>query len=66
MKKKTKVRTVLVRLLFYLMAEPVKPYSPYMFANTSKVYASAKYLAIRVMCVDPDVLVFTLVESLFI
>ena len=42
------------------MAEPVKPYSPQMFENTNTVYASAIYLAIRVMCVDPDALVFKL------
>ena len=29
-----------------------------MFANTNTVYASAIYLAIRVMYVDPDALVF--------
>ena len=48
------------------MAELVKPYSPQVFTNTNTVYESAKYLAIKVMCVDPDALVFTLALSLFI
>ena len=45
------------------MAEPVKPYSPRMFSKTDKVYASAKQLVIRDMCVDPDELVFTLAQN---
>ena len=49
------------------MAEPVKPHSPLMLANTNSVYASAKYLAIRVMCVDLDALVFYAgIKSLYI
>ena len=37
-----------------------------MFSKTDKVYASAKHSMIRDMCVDPDELVFTLVQSLFL
>ena len=37
-----------------------------MFSKTDKVYASAKHLVIRDMCVDPDKLVFTLAQSLFL
>ena len=37
-----------------------------MFSKTDKVYASAKHSVIRDMCVDPDELVFTLAQSLFI
>ena len=48
------------------MAEPVKPYSPRMFSKTDKVYASAKHSVIRDMCVDPDELVFTLAQRLFL
>ena len=48
------------------MAEPVKPFSPRMFSKTDKVYASAKHLVIRDMCVDPDELLFTLAQSLFL
>ena len=66
MKKMTKVRNFLVRMLFYVKAEPVKPFSPRMFGKTDKVYASVKHSVIRDMCVDPDELVFTLAQSLFI
>ena len=48
------------------MAEPVKPYSPRMFSKTDKFYASAKHSVIRDMCVDPDELVFTLAQSIFL
>ena len=37
-----------------------------MFSKTDKVYASAKHSVIRDMCVDPDELVFTLAQSLFL
>ena len=37
-----------------------------MFSKTDKVYASAKHSVIRDMCVDPDKLVFTLAQSLFL
>ena len=37
-----------------------------MFAKTVKVYASAKHSVIRGMCVDPDELVFTLAQNVFI
>ena len=37
-----------------------------MFSKTDKVYASAKHSVIREMCVDPDELVFTLAQSLFL
>ena len=37
-----------------------------MFSKTDKVYASAKHSVIRDMCVDPDDLVFTLAQSLFL
>ena len=66
MKKMTKVRNYLVRMLFQAKAEPVKPFSPRMFSKTDKVYASAKHSVIRDMCVDPDELVFTLAQSLFL
>ena len=66
MKKMTKVRNFLVRMLFKVKAEPVKPFSPRMFSKTDKVYASAKHSVIRDMCVDPDELVFTLAQSLFL
>ena len=66
MKKMTKVRNFLVRMLFYVKAEPVKPFSPRMFSKTDKVYASAKHSVIRGMCVDLDELVFTLAQSLFL
>ena len=66
MKKMTKVRNFLVRMLFYVKAEPVKPFSPRMFSKTDKVYVSAKHSVIRGMCVDPDELVFTLAQSLFL
>ena len=41
-----------------LMAAPVKPYSPRMFASTNYVYASEKHLAKKSMCVDPDIIFF--------
>ena len=66
MKKMTKVRNFLVRMLFKVKAEPVKPFSPRMFSKTVKVYASAKHSVIRDMCVDPDKIVFTLAQSLFL
>ena len=37
-----------------------------MFSITDKVYASAKHSVIRYMYVDPDELVFTLAQSLFL
>ena len=37
-----------------------------MFSKTDKVYASAKHSVIRDMYVDPDELVFTLAQSLFL
>ena len=37
-----------------------------MFSKTDKGYASAKNSVIRDMCVDPDELVFTLAQSLFL
>ena len=37
-----------------------------MFPKTNKVYASAKHSVIKDMCVDPDELVFTLAQSLFL
>ena len=37
-----------------------------MFSKTDKAYASAKHSVIRDMCVDPDELVFTLAQSLFL
>ena len=37
-----------------------------MFSKTDKVYASAKHSVIRDMYVDPDKLVFTLAQSLFL
>ena len=37
-----------------------------MFSKTEKVYASAKHSVIRDMCVDPDELVFSLTQSLFL
>ena len=37
-----------------------------MFLKTDKVYASAKHSVIMDMCVDPDELVFTLAQSLFL
>ena len=37
-----------------------------MFSKTDKVYASAKHSVIRDMCIDPDELVFTLAQSLFL
>ena len=66
MKKMAKVRNFLVRMLFKVKAEPVKPFSPQMFSKTDKVYTSAKHTVIRDMCVDPDELVFMLAQSLFL
>ena len=66
MKKMTKVRNFLVRMLFYVKAEPIKSFSPRMFSKTDKVYASAKHSVIRDMCVDPDKLDFTLAQNLFL
>ena len=66
MKKMTKVRNFLVRMLFLVKAEPVKPFSPRMFSKTDKVYASAKYSVVMDMCIDPDKLVFRLAQSLFL
>ena len=37
-----------------------------MFSKTDKVYTSTKHSVIRDMCVDPDELVFQLVQSLFL
>ena len=37
-----------------------------MFSKTDKVYASAKHSVIRNMSVDPDELVFTLGQNLFL
>ena len=37
-----------------------------MFSKTDKVYASAKHSVIRDMCIDPDELLFTLAQSLFL
>ena len=37
-----------------------------MFSKTDKAYASAKHSVIRDMCLDPDELVFTLAQSLFL
>ena len=37
----------------------VKPYSPRMYTNNNNVYASAKHSAVRGMCADPDMLVFS-------
>ena len=37
-----------------------------MFSKTDKLYVSAKHSVIRDMCVDPDELVFTLAQSVFL
>ena len=66
MKKMTKVRNFLVRMLFQVKAELVKPFSPRMFTKPDKGYALAKHSVIRNMCIDPDELVFTLTQSLFL
>ena len=62
----TKIRNIFVRMLSKVKAEHAKPFSPRVFAKTDKVYASAKYSVVRGMCVDPDELIFTLAQSVFL
>ena len=47
---------------FYHMAEPVGPFSQYIFS----VYVSTEDLAVRRMYVDPDRLLFMFDESILI
>ena len=53
-KKMKKVRTPLVRMLFYRMAEPALTFSLWVFDNFGKIYVSIEDFAVRRMYVDPD------------
>ena len=49
---KKKVRTLLVRMLSYRMAEPAQQFSLRVFDNFSKVYVSIEDFAVKRMYVD--------------
>ena len=53
-----KVRTLLVKMLSYHIAEPAQQFSLWVFDNFSKVYVSVEDLAVKRMYVDPDRLLF--------
>ena len=61
-----KVRTPVVRMLFYRMAEPAQPFALSVFDNFGKVYVSIEDLAIRRIYVDPDRLLFMFDETILI
>ena len=65
-KKMKKVRTSLVRMPVYRMAEPAQPFSLCVFDNFGKVYVSVEYLAVRRMYVDPDRLLLMFDEPILI
>ena len=61
-----KIRTPLVNMLYYRMAEPAQPFSLLVFDNFGKVYVSIKDLAVRRIYVDPDRLLFMFDETFLI